>query len=283
MKILKRILLCFICSVVLLLPALAGCNIDLNKNSNTPNNEYKLLTTLNKYKISNYYASGSTIQTTNSGAVTITLNNDEIQAGFIWDLSSQNLNTLTEYAVKFNNLNISGLSATTKYTLSLKLNWQDSSYKYLRYYDTQTKLFGFSFGDDNRYLYLDNLDNDHYEVKFKFNHDGIKNSDNKKLYFDFTGIEENGNISFNSISLYEIKETTSTPSTTPAPTPEKQWGTTQIITVISLVVFALLLLISLIAAICKIVALKKQFKNIKCENEEIHNKPNFQAERTKEE
>lgn len=282
MKIFKRLLFCFICSTILLIPILAGCNINLNKNASEPNNDYQLITTLNKYKISNYYGN-SVIHTTNSGAVTMILEDNEVGSGFVWDLSNQSLNAFTGYAVKFNNLKFSGFSAVTDYTLSLRLKWQDSTYTYLRYYDTQTKLFGFTISEDSHYLYLDALEYNTYEVMFKFNHSGVKNADNKNLYFDFTGIEKGGTVSFDSLSLYEIKETTSTPPTTPSSTTDNQWGTTEIVTVISLIVFALILLISLIAAICKIVSLKKQLKKINCGYEAIDDKLDIQAERTKEE
>lgn len=207
MSIFKKITTCLVLPL-LCMSLFAGCtdnNDTNNPEDNTEPKKYNLIATLDSSSIDNYYASGSTIHITNQGAVTISLEDEnEIETGFIWNLSNYKLKCFTEYVVKFKNLTISGFNAITNYSFSVRLNWQDSSYNYLRYYNTKTHYFGLNIDNNNRHLYLDSFENDEYEIKFKFNHFEVNNSDIKFLYFDFTGIESCGTISFDSVALYEF-------------------------------------------------------------------------------
>lgn len=192
---------------------ISGCLLSLsacdNKSEQNPTEDndtnieepaskkYNLLATLDKDSIKDYI-SGSTILTSDYG-YTITLEDNNINAGFRWDLAKYNFKTYTEYKVVFENLVFSGLSEETKHSCYFKMNWQDSDY--LTYYNTNTKFFG-GLNNEYRTIKLDSLFYPTYEVVFKFNnlHAVTKV---KNLYFDFNGIVARGSLSFDYLSLYE--------------------------------------------------------------------------------
>ena len=159
-----------------------------------------LLATLDNSVISNYYEASSTIHTADTGAVTFVLNNGHVDAAFRWDLSAYSFKTNTEYLVEFKDLSISGIEPDL--SLFLKLQWQDSSYTFLRYYHTDTNTFTTSVDNDHYGLRLDALTYETYSFSFKFNHSGIATSAHNKLYFDFQGIKAGGILSFDSLSVY---------------------------------------------------------------------------------
>lgn len=183
----------------------AGCNNSTDNSEENENSEtYKIITTLNSSKISDYYASGTTIHITNQGAVTLILDSDSNGTGFSWNLSDCNFKATTEYAVKFTDLSISGFSETTPNNAALELYWADSTYQFLRYFNTKTHNFETTTNFPDNYLFLNTYTYDTYEIRFKFHYTDIINTTTKRLFFNFTGIELNGIVSFDSISIYEI-------------------------------------------------------------------------------
>ncbi len=204
MKNLKKILIYVIASLFcIFIYAFTGCN-DNNSDTNQNSETHNLLTTLNSSTISDYYASGTTIHITNQGAVTLILDDDSNGTGFSWNLSDCNFKTSTEYAVKFTDLSISGFSLKTPNNAALELYWADSTYQFLKYFNTKNHNFETTTNFPDNYLFLNTFTYETYEIRFKFNYTNIINATTKRLFFNFTGIELNGIVSFDNLSIYEI-------------------------------------------------------------------------------
>lgn len=162
-------------------------------------NEYKFLAALDSSTISNY-DSWSSIQAESNGAVTIVLTGGFPSPSFIWNLSNYNFSTCYEYKIVFEGLSISAIDVPRNFTLRLK--WQDSSYQFLRYYHTGTQTFNTYPDNDYLRLQLDSLSYENYSISFKFNHSAVTASQTKRLYFDFDGVEPNGSLSFDKLSIF---------------------------------------------------------------------------------
>ena len=173
-----------------------------NTSDNT-NTGYRLLATLDKSKISSYNG-WTTIKSENTGAVSLTPSAGYTDPAFIWDLSEYSFSMYNEYMIKFENLAISEADAQIQPTL--RLNWQDSSFSFLKYYNTSTQLFSSNL--DNKYLRLslDELTYETYTIKFNFDHYSVTTAPLKKLYFDFDGVKSKGTLSFDQLSIYYIEK-----------------------------------------------------------------------------
>lgn len=181
-------------------PDKMGDSTDSNNSDLIP--EYTLIAKLGSSDIENYYASGSIIYPSTTGAVTIALDEENCNTGFIWDLSNYSLKSYTNYLLVFEDLTVSGMVYETGW--SLKLNWHDSSLGAPIYYNTETYVFG-TLDNNNRYLNLNTISYESYSLPIKFKHSGIISATFKHLYIDFSNIEYNGVLSFNSLSIYALQ------------------------------------------------------------------------------
>lgn len=175
----------------------------------TPNTEYKLLATLDKNSTVASYGNDTKINFSNTGSITVFSNNNSTNPGFRWSLGEYDFSIYSEYKLVFDNLRISGADSSVTYEgadsiTSLRLNWSDSTYGFSRYYNTDTRYFDTSLNNYKRFLSLDSLSYNSYSVDFKFNHYNIATATSKNLYFDFTGVEAGGSITFDSLSIYYI-------------------------------------------------------------------------------
>lgn len=165
------------------------------------NNDEKMspIAALNGSTIENYYATGSTITVTNE-RINIQLDNKQIGCGFRWNLSAVNLKQNTKYVVKFEDIDVADIDNKS---IQLGINWGDSTYTFLRYYNVKGKCFDIiSSGaiSNDYYQFLKSKAYDEYVIEFSFKHN-VDKAKSKNLYFDFRGVK--GQMSIGKISLYE--------------------------------------------------------------------------------
>lgn len=160
----------------------------------------KHIATANKSTVENFYASDSTLTTTN-GKININLNKNTYGCGFRWDLSEANLKSNTRYLVKFENISAADIYNTS---IQLETTWVDSNYPFPRYYHVNGKRFDIiSSGEisNDYYMFLKSKTYDAYTIEFAFTH-SVENSKAKTLYFNFMGVEDQ--LSIGKLSIYEV-------------------------------------------------------------------------------
>ncbi len=169
-----------------------------DKNSSDSVTEKECLALLDENHLFDNYAAGATIHITHNGAATFLLKSNSISTGFMWDLEDYQFSTRNKYTVVFKNLSFSGFDPST--LPGVKLDWHDSSYTFLRYYNTETKYFGL-LDNDHRYVFFNSISYETFSIDFRFSHK-ISNAEGENLYFSFWGIEEGGSLSFDNVSIY---------------------------------------------------------------------------------
>lgn len=158
----------------------------------------KHIATANKSTIDNFYSSGSSITIT-GGKITINLEKNYNSCGFEWDLSAIDLKSNTRYVVILENILIEDIAYDD---VRFGLRFLDSgAYKY---YHVKGQRFDEVRGliSDSYYHYITNLNYKSLPMEFEFINDDIEESTNKRMYFDFSGVEKK--ISFDKVAIYEI-------------------------------------------------------------------------------
>lgn len=175
-----------------------GGSTESESQNNGDREEYTLLADLNASKLS-ANSGWTTVQNTANGKFTIT-NSDYPSMHFSWNLSEYPISIYNEYLLIFENLALS--DNDTPRTPTLMLNWQDSSFNFLKYYNTNEKYFNNNVNNDYYRIDLASLDYDSLSIEFAFYHYNVAGAKNKRMYFEIDGINKNGKLTFDKLSIY---------------------------------------------------------------------------------